>query len=66
MGGAGGGGAQDFGSSWRLGRGVSGALLLYAGLREAESVFLAKLEDSCCVGVGSGGGVTFYIGLPHH
>ena len=31
---AGGGGAQDFGGSWRLGRGVFGAELLYAGLRE--------------------------------
>ena len=50
----GGGGAQDFGGSWRLGRGVFGAELLYVGLREVESVPLSKLEDGCCVGAESG------------
>ena len=53
---AGGGGAQDFGGSWRLGRGVFGALLLYAGLIEAESASLSKLEVGCCAGAESGGG----------
>ena len=49
-------GAQDFGGSWRLGRGVLGAVLLYAGLRLVESVSLLKLEDGCCVGAESGDG----------
>jgi len=46
----------DFGGSWRLGRGVSGAVLLYKGLREAESVSLSKHEGGCCVSAVSGGG----------
>ena len=50
------GARKNFGGSWRLGRGVFGALLLYAGLREAESVSLAKLEYGCCAGAVSGGG----------
>ena len=50
------GARKDFGGSWRLERGVFGALLLYAGLRELESVSLAKLEDGCCAGAESGGG----------
>ena len=33
-----------------------GAVLLYAGLGEAESVSLSKLEDGCCAGAESGGG----------
>ena len=53
---AGGGGAHDFGGSWRLVRGVFGAVLLYAGIRGVESVFLAKLEDGCCAGAVGGGG----------
>ena len=52
----GGGGAhKNFGGSWRLGRGVVGAKLLYAWLREAESVSLAKLEDGCCAGAVNSG-----------
>ena len=51
---AGGGGAQDFGGSWRLGRGVFGAALLYAELGEVKSVSLEKLEDGCCAGAVSG------------
>ena len=47
---AGGGGAQDFEGSWRLGRGVFGAVLLCAGLREVKSVSLEKLEDGCSAG----------------
>ena len=31
-------------------------MLLCAGLREAESVSLAKVEDGCCAGAESGGG----------
>ena len=52
---AGGGGAQDFGGSWRLGQGVFGAVLLYAGLGEVDSVSLAKFEDGCSAGTVSGG-----------
>ena len=49
------GSARFLKGSWRLGRGVLGALLLQEGLGEAESVSLAKLEDGSGVGVVSGG-----------
>ena len=50
------GARKTFGGSWRLGRGVFGAELLYAGIRGVESVSLAKLEGGCCSGAESGDG----------
>ena len=59
------GARKTFGGSWRLGRGVFGAELLCAGLREAESVSLAKLEVGCCAGAESGD-VKFGLGLKRY